>query len=135
MNLLGLLRDRAAGDVKITFVKNYNHDLKTAIAKVGLPAEPCNLRKISRREAADTIAEALSRDLAYHHELIDKEQARQAALSFIDEYALAHAEFYNNRQLSSDPSAWFPVSQSTFDLCLLIINADSAICFVAEDKD
>ena len=135
MDLLKLLSDRAAGDVKIIFVKNYSDDLKTVLTRVGLPAEPSDLRKISQEEAVDTVAEVLWRDLSYHHELIDKEQARQTALRFVDEYALAHAEFYNNRQLSGDSSAWLPVTHSTFDLCLLIVNADSAICVVAEDED
>lgn len=135
MNLLKLLKDRAAGNVKITLAKNCTHDLKTVIKRVGLSAEPSDLRNIGREEAVDTVSEVLWRDLAYHHELIENEQARQAALRFVDEFALADAEFYNNRQASGDSSVWSPVSNSTFDLCLLIVNADSAICVVAEDED
>jgi hypothetical protein len=129
MNILKLLRERDAGLVKITFTKNYNYDLKEVMSRVGLRGGPSDLRRIDREESIETMAEILGRDLAYHHELIDKKQARQSALEFISEYALANAELY------SDPSAWFPVSTSTFDLCLVIVNSDSAVCALAEDED
>jgi len=135
MDLLKLLRDRDAGWVRITFAKNYSYELKDVIARVGLPGGPSDLRRISQEQAIDTMTRILWRDLAYRKELIAEEGAHQSALTFVNEYASADAEFYNNLELSGDSSAWFPVSDSTFDLCLLIVNKDSAVCVLAEDDD
>jgi hypothetical protein len=134
MDLLKLLKDRSTGYVRITFAKNYDYDLKAVMARVGLPEEPSALSKVSRDAAVDTMTSMLWRDLAYSGKLIEKEQAHQRAVGFIGEYAAVDAEFYNN--LGADiPNTWSPLSSSTFDLCLLIVNSDSAICVLAEDED
>ena len=135
MDLLKLLSDRTAGWVKITFTKNYNYDLKDVMARVGLHQEPSALRKIDQEEAINTLTQLLWRDSAYSHEMIDKDQARTSASAFIHEYSMQGAEFYDNLEWYADSPAWSPLSASTFDRCLLIVNADSAICVLAEDED
>jgi hypothetical protein len=145
MDLLKLLRDRHAGWVKITFAKNYNYDLKEVMARVGLSNGPSEPRKVSQEEAIDTMTAILWRDMAYRVELIDKEQAHQRALKFVGEYALAGAEFYNNLFLQGERDRSSPYefkshsfsefSDSTFNMCLLIVNPDSAVCVLAEDED
>ena len=145
MDLLKLLRDRHAGWVKITFAKNYNYDLNEVMARVGLPKGPSELRKASQEEAIDTMTAILWRDMAYRVELIDKEQAHQRALEFVAEYALAGAEFYNNLFYYGEPErtsasvfqspSGSQFSDSTFNMCLVIVNPDAAICVLAEDED
>jgi hypothetical protein len=141
MDLLKLLKDRNAGRVKITFAKNYNYDLERVMARVGLPKGPSELRKVSNEEAIDTMTAILWRDMAYRVELIDKEQAYQRALMFVGEYALADAEFYNNLFWFTDYAlpgrfdSFSAVSDSTFTMCLLIVNPDSAVCVLAEDEN
>lgn len=134
MDLLKLLRDRSAGWLKITFVKTRNCELKDVMARVSLPGLPSGLCQVTQEEGIDTLTTMLRRDLAYRGELIDKEQAHQSALKFVGEYASMEAEFYNNLQ-AVDSTAWFPCSSSTFDLCLLIVNPDCAVCVLAEDED
>ena len=135
MDLLKLLRDRSAGRVRITLAKNYNDDLESVMASIGLPRRSSDLRKISRQEAINTLAMILWRDLAYGTQLIKQEEAHQRALEFVGEYASTGVEFYNNVQLSDNTSSWSPLSESTFDRCLLVVNQDSAVCVLAEDED
>jgi hypothetical protein len=135
MDILSLLRDRHVGRVRITFAKNYNEGLRSIVATVGLPEGSSELRKIAQEEAIDTMTSILWRDLAYTTELIKKEEAHQRAQEFINEYASTGASFYNNLQSAADSGPWSPVSDSTFDRCMLIVNTDSAVCVLAEDED
>jgi len=131
-----LLQERSCGSVRVAFTKNHHSGLQEIVDRLGLQASPDDFRQVETVEATAILAIALARDLAYNVQLMSSEVARRRAAEFLSENIEPGACVYVNATRDGDQLAtWSPVTRSTFDACVLVVNDSFAACVLVEDED
>lgn len=98
------------------------------------------LRPINQYEAIITVRDLLWKDQAYHVELMPLEQAQELAAEFISLVCSDEATYYTNLgiRVHTDTTSSLlssPLTDSTCDGGVLVLEKDYVACFWVEDED
>jgi hypothetical protein len=99
--------------------------------QIGLDAVGSQWRPVSRGDAVSLAASALARDLAYGVRQMEDAEAGALASRFVSLFDAA-ARFFTNRGELGD---WMPLTESTFDLGIFVIDRRWLGAMVVQDED
>jgi hypothetical protein len=136
------VRQRRGTDTVIAFqpVPGLALDMPVALDRfvegLGLSGIGDQWREINREAAVSLATAFLARDLAYHSQLMNDEEARTLAERFASVFG-ADARFFTNTDFAAGASSWgwMPLTESTFDAGLVGADASLLGALVVQDED
>lgn len=102
----------------------------------GLSIDPLCYREISEPTARAIAMHVLTKDLAYHAEVIASDEALDLVSRFFALCCTPGWRFFSNGDFSLKESAsWMPATEATFDTGVLIVGSGRSGCLWVEDED
>ena len=106
---------------------------------LGLEPNASALTQVSPQVAADSVAALLWKDLAYSHEIMPLEKARNYGQAFVEQYDFESVTFYSNGEWNEyhqkSSFGYTPVTPATFSAVVMVVHPDFSACLVVEDED
>jgi hypothetical protein len=106
---------------------------------MNLAPDPEGLSEIDDRAAIKIIEAILWKDLAYHAEIMPKEQAGEYARWFIENFSGPESRFFTNGDWNdyhqTVSNSWYAFTDATFDAGVIVVSPQYAICLWVEDED
>jgi len=139
MTHCNFIKERSGGFTRLVFVRNYDLPMNQVMQHIGIAAVPDALREVSSSIAAECIASLLWKDMAYGHEFMSLEKARDYANSYIGQFDFEQVRFYTNGSWHEyhvkSGCAYTPLTEATFSAVILAVHPQFAAGLIIEDED
>ncbi|RPK10764.1 hypothetical protein [Priestia endophytica] len=138
-----LLKKRSAGKVTCSMAKRSQRsifeDINDFAEELGFQEVEASLNLIDKQIARKIITYVLSMDLAYDSDLDSKPIARDLCNYFVSLFS-SKAKYYTNAEFDEEwgyfkMAGWSPISLSTFDTGIIIVDQDNVGVLWVEDED
>ena len=102
----------------------------------GLSTDPSCYHEVVESTARAIAVHVLTRDLAYHSEVIPTDDALELVSLFFELCRGPSGRFFSNGDFSlKPPASWIPATEATFDTGVLIVGSARSGCLWVEDED
>ncbi|OQX18127.1 MAG: hypothetical protein BWK76_08370 [Desulfobulbaceae bacterium A2] len=131
-----LIAARSVGEIRYAVAYESTSDLSRVLSEFGLLPDKSLLVEHDRDSSHAILTTLLWKDMAYEDECMPRHQAESLAQQILDEHALPGAKYFSNCNVAKEKN-WNPLTESTFDAGLVIINEVSHIhfCIWFQDED
>ncbi|MGN6368901.1 MAG: hypothetical protein ACTHN5_11635 [Phycisphaerae bacterium] len=131
-----ILAERNCGVVHCGVSRVAQKDVLELARAFGLHDDPSAFAPITASNAAALAASILHKDMAYSHQIMAEERAKELAQQFLEQFG-AEAKFYSNGWTGWETGSteWNPATDATFDTGVLVIGKDRSGCIWVEDED
>jgi len=115
--------------------------VEQAAEMFGLASTPGTYFQVKAVEAKAILTEVLSFDMAYHCELMPRDEAERLAKSFVDSFEEDGASYYTNGEFGQPrkhPNVgpnWTPATTATFDTGVVVLAPTRTACAWFMDED
>jgi hypothetical protein len=140
--LIDIIRNRKAGRVRLSFASYGDEPIRESLSRFGLGRDQADprLREVQRDEARYILVSLLTRDMAYHGDVMPLNEAESLADHFMSAFPAGRSRFLTNLEEPENlhrpfDVAWTPMTASTFDGGVICLASPIAGCLWVEDED
>ncbi|MCF6443067.1 hypothetical protein L1077_26940 [Pseudoalteromonas luteoviolacea] len=90
---------------------------------------------LNKEEAAESLSMILHKSLAYSVEMMPLKTAKHIADKFLCQFDPRNSKFLSNGHISEHSASWNPITQSTMEMAVVVIDGKSIGIICAEDED
>lgn len=133
---VSLITARNCGEIRYAVAYETTGAISCLLDKFVLTTDESLLIEHDRDTALEILISLLWKDMAYGHECMPRHEAVLLAEEIFSEYEQTGCRYFSNANLAQGES-WNPLTESTFDSGLIIINPSSNIhlCIWFQDED
>lgn len=141
MTVSSRIVEARGGDVIAGECVLQNASLQKAAAHFGLRFAADLYEEVDAAEAEAVLIEVLTKDMAYHSDLVPQDEAQVLASAFVSQFKNEAPKFYTNgefgkrRKSPSVGASWNPATEATFDTGVLVVAANHIACAWFMDED
>ncbi|WDE08489.1 hypothetical protein SG34_031700 [Thalassomonas viridans] len=139
MNISDIVKLRDCGELKISYITNWDYSMNQILDNFGL--FPCEdkLKEVLLEDAQKIVEALLFKDLAYGSEIMTTKEATKCMEYFFSTFSSPNSRYYSNAVKGADNNQYiFHINQFTDSLVdggVVIIDGDIAVCFWVSDDD
>ncbi|QDT44720.1 hypothetical protein Pan241w_48360 [Gimesia alba] len=132
-----IFQDMLTMDLKQTDL-SISEDIETAdnfVKELGFKPLGNGWNELDQPTALKSLTQVLYLSQAYNMELMPFETAREIAKGFLELFDSYNASYYANGDFQSQSAGWNPLTESTFDMAVLVMDHESIGIICVEDED
>jgi hypothetical protein len=131
-----IIAARRFGEIRYAVASEITGNLSRLLGKFGLTEDESLLVEHDRDSALQILVTLLWKDMAYQGECMPRQEAESLAHQILAEHESSGCRYFSNGNVVKGES-WNPLTESTFDAGLLVINtADKHhFCIWFQDED
>lgn len=105
------------------------------VQELGLAPLGAGWKELDKAAAEDSLTQLLHLSQAYHDELLPLSTAQELAQFFLGLFDSYNSSFYSNGIFGPSSSSWNPLTESTFDKAVLVMDHEAIGIICVEDED
>jgi len=134
-----IIKNRITGKIRINFGNYSNECLNELLKKNSLIEDNNRLNKITYESVKELLAYILENDIAYGTKYIESDQAKLYSNFLLENFNTSDSEYYTNccwtDFLENGELNWSSLTESTFDIGIIVKKEGLYLCVWIEDED